>query len=117
MLIEWVLRGINFLWKRNKDDPFPIGRDVREPVVVFIESDLFLMATIRFHAPEFHGAGAHGIKINILAVGGILRAIIECWTLCKRCFLFGGDINSPDIKNFVALSGEYQGLLVGRPAV
>src|SRR5580700_11238148 len=48
----------------KKNDPFPVWRWMREPIIEFVRSDLFLRAAIRFHSPDLHLAGALRIKVD-----------------------------------------------------
>src|SRR5260221_11392089 len=56
VLVLWMAGDILFI--REKDHIPAIGGDMREPVVVFVGSDLFLFAAVRPHAPYLHPACA-----------------------------------------------------------
>src|SRR5688572_26349421 len=55
--VKRMIACINCRWKRNDHHPFAIGRDMRKPVIILIEGELFLSAAIRFHPPDLHSAG------------------------------------------------------------
>src|SRR5207237_10756162 len=42
-----------------------VRRNVREPVMLFIKRDLFLLASVRAHPPDLHVARALGVEINV----------------------------------------------------
>ncbi len=63
---------------RQKYQPFAIGGWMGKPVRIGrVFGDLLLVGAIRLHAPDFHVAGALGVKIDILAVGRIFGPIVE----------------------------------------
>jgi hypothetical protein len=71
----------------EENHPLAVGRDVREPIVVIVEGDLFLIAAVGVHAPDLHVAGALGVEVDVLAVGRILGAIVEAlwrWSVASR---------------------------------
>src|ERR1700761_2099287 len=60
---------------------------MREPVVIIIIGYLLLLAAVRFHPPDLHKTGTHGVEIDILPIGGILGAIVQTWRSRQSYFL------------------------------
>src|SRR6185503_14959072 len=59
--------GRNFAGKKN--DPLPIGRRMREPIVVVVVCHLLLVRSISVHAPDLKTTRARGMKINKFSIG------------------------------------------------
>src|SRR5579863_2848605 len=70
------------LQKRNKNDPFTVGRNMGKPVIEFIIGYLFLIFSIRFHPPDLHGTRPDRIEINVFAVRSVLRSVVQAF--CVR---------------------------------
>ena len=72
-----VVVGADDVFEADEHHELAIRGDVREPVVAaVVGGDLFLLAAIRLHAEDLHLAGAVGIEINVLAIGGEFRAVL-----------------------------------------
>ena len=99
----------------KKHHPSPIRRDVREPVVPLVDSDLFLFAPIGPHAPDLHVPGALRIKVDVFSVRRIFRAVIQPFGGRQPRFFAARNRDGVDIEIVVALPHERQGLAVRRP--
>ena len=116
-MIKRVRCGIDLFWERNINNPFSIGRNMREPIIVFIKSDLLRIASIWFHSPYFHCACSHRIKIDPFSIRRVFRTIVESSQVGKPCFFFCCHIHCPDIVLVVSLTGKDHILSVRRPAM
>src|SRR5579864_4643175 len=88
-----------------------------EPIVVIVGENLLLIAVVGLHAPDLHVPGALGIEINVFAIGGVLRAIVEAFGSGQPSFFPARHRNCIDVKIAVALADEGQCLSVRRPAM
>src|SRR5690348_899926 len=61
MFIKRMVIGLYLPGKADEYNPLSIWRNMREPVIIFIVRDLFLVTAIRLHPPDLHGAGSFGI--------------------------------------------------------
>src|SRR5688500_4324470 len=113
--------GIHIDRKSDVDDPFSVGRDVGKPVVVLVEGDLLGMAAVGPHAPDLHRARAHGVEVDVLAVGRVLWAIVERAGRREGRLYLRVDVDGPEIAIVAGLAlastGEDELLAVRRPAV
>src|SRR5262245_34157139 len=90
---------------------------MREPIVVFIGRDLFLLRTVRFHPPDLHQAGAVGAEINRAAIRRIFRAVIEAGRGREPFFFaaIGGD--GVNVELTFSFRAVRECLAVRRPSV
>ena len=63
---------------------------MREPIVEFIRSNLLLGAAVGVHPPDLHGATPFGIEVYPLAIGRIIRAVVEPFGR-RETFLFAAE--------------------------
>src|SRR5436309_1951111 len=52
----------------EKHHPLAVRRNMRKPIILFVEENLLLLATVGLHAPDLHVAGALGVEVNIFTV-------------------------------------------------
>ncbi len=101
----------------EKDHPFPVRRNVRKPVVGLIRQNLFLLASVRLHAPDLHPPRALGVEIDELAVRRIFGAVIQSRCGGEADFLPAGYRNRIDIEVAVALPRKRDRLSIRRPSM
>ena len=77
MFVKRVLTRRNTPGEGDEYNPFPVGGDVWEPVVHFVKSHLFRVASVRFHPPNLGGSGTVGIKIQPFPVGCIFGSVVK----------------------------------------
>src|SRR6266404_3629093 len=75
-LVKGVIARCYIFGEGQEANPLTIGRDVREPVIVIVICDLLLLTSVRFHAPDLHCAAARRVKVDVLSVRAILRAVV-----------------------------------------
>src|SRR5258708_36886029 len=75
------------LWIGEKHNPFSVRRWMREPIVIIVSRDLLLIGAVRLHPPDLHRTAAFGIEINIFAIGGIVRSVVETFGRRQPLFL------------------------------
>src|SRR3979411_666869 len=63
--------------KGDVRDPLPVRRDVGEPVVEAVVRDLLLLASVGSHAPDLHSAGARRVEVDVRAIRGELRPVVQ----------------------------------------
>src|SRR5262249_12890496 len=100
-----------------EDQPFAVGRRVREPVVVIVAGHRLLLGAVGLHAPDLHQAAAHRVEVDVTAVGRIVRAIVQPRGGGQAALrpTLGGD--GVDVEVAPAVGAVGQRLPVGRPAV
>src|ERR1700722_18705132 len=101
----------------EENHPLAVWRDVRKPVIEIIGEDLLLLASVGFHSPDLHTAGALGVEINIFTVRRIFGTIVEAFGGREPCLFSAGRRNRIDIEVSLTLANERQRFTVGRPAV
>src|SRR5271163_2195990 len=101
----------------EEDHPLSVGRNVREPIVVAVGSDLLLFRAVGLHAPDLHHAGALGIEINIFSIGRIFGAVVEALGGGETRFFASGGGNGVDVKIAVAFPDKGESSAVRRPAM
>src|SRR4051812_40803607 len=109
--------SLDLLVVGKKNQPFAIGRRVREPVIVFIAGHLFLAAAVWFHAPDLHEAAPVGIEIDVLSIRRVIGAIIQARRSGEAALVTARNGYGVDIEFTVALTAVGHGLSVGRPAM
>src|SRR6266568_7932176 len=90
---------------------------MRKPVVVFVRGDLLLAGPIRAHAPNLHRAAALRIEVDELAIGRIIRAVIESLRGGQPRLFAAIRGNGVNVEVAVAFRAVSQRFAVGRPAV
>src|SRR5262245_42926325 len=88
-----------------------------KPVVVIIDGDLRLLASIGLHSPDLHPARSLGVEIDILAVRRVVGAIVQTRRRGKTLLFSAFNRNCVDIELIVPLTAEGQCLAVCRPSV
>src|SRR5208283_5210188 len=88
-----------------------------KPVVVIVRSDLLLAASVSLHSPDLHHPGTFRIKINVLAVGRIIGAVIQSWRTRQSFFFASCCRDRVNIKLTIPFAAESQCLSVRRPAM
>src|ERR1700688_257674 len=101
----------------EEDHPFAVGRNVGKPVVEIVEGEFLLTGAVGVHAPDLHVAGALGVEINIFAVGGIFRSVVETGSGGEAGLVAAGGGDGVDVEVAVAAAGEGELAAIGRPAV
>src|SRR5205823_1072914 len=82
MLVEWVVIGRYVEREGNEHHRLAVWRDVREPVVEIIVGDLLLSASVWSHPPDLHSSASRRVEVDVLAVGRVLRAVVESRRRC-----------------------------------
>jgi hypothetical protein len=110
-----VRGGIYIGGEREINDPLPVRRKVREPVVVGIKGNLLLTGTIRLHAPDLHRAGADRVEIDPFAIRAEFRAVVQRRIVRQIGFLFRVHVDGPYVPLAVAVTGEKDVFPIHRP--
>src|SRR2546426_8589510 len=82
---------------------------MRKPIVDFVRGDLFLLAAVCAHPPDLHRAAALGIEVNELAVGRIVRAVVESLGGRETPFFAAGCGNRVDVEITMPLGATLPG--------
>src|SRR5882757_4971862 len=99
--------------KAKKNHPLSIRRNMREPIVRIVGGYLLLLATVRPHPPDLHLAGPFRVEVDVFAIRGILRPIVES-RRCRKAILFpAGRQDRINIEFPIALAYERESLSVG----
>src|SRR5262245_50377244 len=88
-----------------------------KPVVKFVFGDLFLVASIRFHAPDLHRPGPVGVEVYEFPIGGVFGTIIEALGGGKSLFLTAFSGNRVNVEFRIAFGAIGQSRTIRRPPV
>src|SRR5262245_48562781 len=101
--------------ERNKHHPLPIGRNMWEPVVIFVVENLFLSAAIRLHPPDLHQSRAYRVEVDIIPIWRIFRAIVQAFGRSQASLISATYWNRINIKLAVTLGTICQPLSIWSP--
>src|SRR6267378_4933875 len=117
VLVERMIVRRHGQWKGDVHDPLAVGRDVREPVVEVVVRDLLLPGPVGPHAPDLHPSAAHRVEVDVLAVGRVLRSVVESRHGGEADLVATVDRNLVNIEVAVSLADVHEPTSIGRPSV
>src|SRR6185437_13862936 len=79
--------------------------------------DLLLVASVRVHSPDLHGAVASGAEVNVFTVRRIIRAIVNTFRGSQARLGAPGSGNRVHVIISVTKAHKGQRLPVGRPTM
>ena len=97
-----VLR-VHLFWKRDENNPFPVGTNMWKPVVVLVsKSKLHFVFSVRVHTPYFHLPCPCRIEENVFPVRTVFGSVIQhcligqlgflpCMNVCRKNIKFSGN--------------------------
>ena len=94
-----------------------VGCGMWKPVVVIVESELRLTASIGMHPVDVHPAGSVAVEINPFAVVTIFRSVVEAFGIGQPDFVVVVDIVFINIPLAVAHGAVSYPLIVRAHAV
>ena len=98
--------------------PFAVRRRMGKPVgIIFVGSNLLLVAAVGVHTPDFHQPCSFGIEENIFAIGRIIRTIIETRGIGQSICLTALNRNCINVKFLVAFCTISESFSIGRPSM
>src|SRR5207302_8448456 len=90
---------------------------MRKPVVVIAGCDLFLLTAVGFHPPDLHRAAPFRVEVDVLAVGRVVRAVVQTGRCGELLFVPTLDRDGVDVELAVSFAAKGERLAIRRPAM